>query len=88
MTHSTFDQPLPPALAKDMSQGYMRASDDKPVPFEDIEIAPAGSLSSTAVDMAHFMIAQLEGGSYDGASIMSPETTQLMHTPSRGWRRE
>ena len=31
--------------------------------------------------MAHFMIAQLEGGSYDGASIMSPATTQLMHTP-------
>jgi CubicO group peptidase (beta-lactamase class C family) len=81
MTHSTFDQPLPPELAKNMSQGYMKASDRKPVPFEDIEIAPAGSLSSTAVDMAHFMIAQLEGGSYGGASIMSPETTQLMHTP-------
>lgn len=81
MMHSTFDQPLPPALAKDMSQGYTRASDAKPVPFEDIEIAPAGSLTSTAVDMTHFMIAQLEGGSYDGASIMSPETTRLMHTP-------
>jgi len=81
MMRSTFDQPLPPALAKDMSQGYMQASDDKPVPFEDIEIAPAGSLSSTAIDMAHFMIAQLQGGSYDGASITSPETTQLMHTP-------
>jgi CubicO group peptidase (beta-lactamase class C family) len=82
MTRSTFDQPLPPALEKTMSQGYLKASDDKPVPFEDIEIAPAGSLSSTSVDMAHFMIAQLEGGSYDGASIMSPETTQLMHTPT------
>jgi CubicO group peptidase (beta-lactamase class C family) len=80
MTRSTFDQPLPPTLAKDMSSGYVKASDDKPVPFEDIEIAPAGSLSSTAVDMAHFMIAQLQGGSYGGASIMSPETTQLMHT--------
>ena len=82
MTRSTFDQPLPPALQRTMSQGYLKASDDKPVPFEDIEIAPAGSLSSTAVDMAHFMIAQLEGGSYQGASIMSPETTQLMHTPA------
>jgi CubicO group peptidase (beta-lactamase class C family) len=82
MTRSTFDQPLPAALAKDMSKGYINASDDKPVPFEDIEVAPAGSLSSTALDMAHFMIAQLEGGSYDGASIMSPETAQLMHTPT------
>ncbi|MGH8202538.1 MAG: serine hydrolase domain-containing protein, partial [Steroidobacteraceae bacterium] len=81
MTHSTFDQPLPPALAKDMSQGYTKASDGKPIPFEDSEMAPAGGLSSTAVDMAHFMIAQLEGGSYDGASIMSPQITQLMHTP-------
>jgi len=82
MTRSTFDQPLPSALAKDMSQGYNKASDDKPIPFENIEIAPAGSLSSTAVDMAHFMIAQLQGGSYGGASIMSPATTQLMHTPT------
>ncbi|HZT03649.1 MAG TPA: serine hydrolase domain-containing protein [Steroidobacteraceae bacterium] len=82
MTRSTFDQPLPATLAEDMSQGYVKASDDKPVPFEDIEIAPAGSLSSTAVDMAHFMIAQLENGSYAGASIMTPATTQLMHTPT------
>jgi CubicO group peptidase (beta-lactamase class C family) len=82
MTRSTFAQPPPAALAKDMSQGYVKGSDDKPVSFEDIEIAPAGSLSSTAVDMAHFMIAQLENGSYAGASIMSPATTQLMHTPT------
>ncbi|HEV2272327.1 MAG TPA: serine hydrolase domain-containing protein [Steroidobacteraceae bacterium] len=81
MTHSTFEQPPPPALAKDLSQGYIKASDDKPVPVEYDQIAPAGALSSTAVDMAHFMIAQLEGGSYDGASIMSPATTHLMHTP-------
>ena len=81
MTHSTFAQPLPPALQKDLSQGYIKASDDEPVPFEYDEIAPAGALSATVVDMAHFMLAQLQGGSYDGASIMSPATTQLMHTP-------
>jgi CubicO group peptidase (beta-lactamase class C family) len=81
MTRSTFDQPLPAALAKDLSQGYAKASDAEPIPFEDSELAPAGGLSSTAVDMAHFMIAQLEGGSYNGASIMSAGTTRLMHTP-------
>jgi CubicO group peptidase (beta-lactamase class C family) len=80
MDHSTFEQPLPPALVKDMSQGYMTASDKKPGPFEYIEVAPAGALSSTATDMAHFMIAQLEEGSYNGASILSPATTELMHT--------
>ncbi len=80
MDHSTFEQPLPAALVPDMSQGYVTAS-GKPQPFEYVEVAPAGSLSATATDMAHFMIAQLEGGSYDGGSILSPATEQLMHTP-------
>ena len=80
MTHSSFDQPLPPALAKDLSEGYQRASDGAPVPPEYAEVAPAAALNSTAVDMAHFMIAQLEGGGYHGVSIMNPATTQLMHT--------
>lgn len=80
MDHSTFEQPLPAALTRDMSKGYVTAS-GKPQPFEYVEVAPAGSLSSTATDMAHFMIAQLEGGSYDGTSILSPATEQLMHSP-------
>ena len=46
MTHSTFEQPPPPALAKDLSKGYRKASDDKPVPFEYDEIAPAGALTT------------------------------------------
>ncbi|MGH8317732.1 MAG: serine hydrolase [Steroidobacteraceae bacterium] len=81
MDHSTFEQPLPAALVKDMSKGYTTASDNKPGPFEYIEVAPAGALTSTATDMAHFMIAQLEGGSYNGASILSPATEELMHSP-------
>lgn len=80
MNHSTFQQPLPATLAKDMSSGYFVAS-GKPEPFEYVEVAPAGALTSTATDMAHFMIAQLQGGSYDGASILNPATTELMHTP-------
>lgn len=80
MDHSSFAQPLPSALAKDMAQGYLTAS-AKPGTFEYVEVAPAGSLSSTATDMAHFMIAQLQDGSYGGASILSPATTELMHTP-------
>jgi CubicO group peptidase (beta-lactamase class C family) len=80
MNHSTFEQPLPASLAPEMSKGYVTASDPKPGPFEFVEIAPAGSLSATATDMAHFMIAQLAGGSYHGAQILSPATTALMHT--------
>ena len=81
MTHSTFQQPLPASLEPFMSKGYVKASDEKPVPFEDIETAPAGALSATGTDMAHFMIAHLNGGAYDGASILSPATVDLMHSP-------
>jgi CubicO group peptidase (beta-lactamase class C family) len=81
MTHSTMAQPLPASLAPFMATGYFKASDDKPVPFEFVETAPAGSMSASGVDMAHFMIAQLENGSYNGVSILSPATIALMHSP-------
>lgn len=77
MAHSTFRQPLPQALKADMAKGYQRASDKKPYPFEYVEIEPAGSMTSTATDMAKFMIAQLKGG----GPIMNAATTKLMHTP-------
>ena len=81
MTHSTFKQPLPASVEPFMSKGYIKASDEKPVPFEMIETAPAGALSASGTDMAHFMIAHLNGGAYNGASILSPATVALMHSP-------
>jgi CubicO group peptidase (beta-lactamase class C family) len=81
MTHSTFVQPLPKAFVSNMSNGYAKASDDKPVPFELIQTAPAGALTATGTDMARFMIAHLENGSYNGVSILNPATTALMHSP-------
>jgi hypothetical protein len=42
--------------------------------------APAGSLASSGVDMAHFMIAHLQDGRYGSARILRPETARLMHT--------
>ncbi|MDE2272270.1 MAG: serine hydrolase [Xanthomonadaceae bacterium] len=81
MDHSTFAQPLPAALVPNMSVGYRTASNKKTIPFESVEIAPAGSLTSSGTDMARFMIAQLSNGQYDGASILSPAMTKLMHSP-------
>lgn len=81
MNHSTFAQPLPASLAPDMSVGYKSASNKQTIPFESIEIGPAGSLTSSGTDMAHFMIAHLDNGQYDGASILSPATIALMHSP-------
>lgn len=81
MEHSSFAQPLPAALAPLMSKGYRSVSDGKPQPFEAVDPAPAGALSSSAADMARFMIAQLQGGRYGEASILKPETIALMHEP-------
>ena len=81
MTRSTMAQPAPPAIASNVSKAYATASGGKAIPFELIEVAPAGSLTSTGTDMAHFMIAQLQNGAYDGATIFSPATAQLMHSP-------
>src|SRR5690625_1500625 len=52
MAHSTFAQPLPPAFASMLSAGYKRASSGVPQPFELVDPAPAGALSSSAMDMA------------------------------------
>jgi CubicO group peptidase (beta-lactamase class C family) len=79
MTHSTFVQPLPLALAPFMSNGYQLASDG-PKPFEVVVPAPAGSLSSTATDMARFMMAHLEDGQLGDARILRSETARLMHS--------
>ncbi len=81
MMHSSLEQPLPSALAADLSKGYRQASDPNLVPFEYIQTVPSSTLSATGTDMAHFMIAQLENGSYNGVSILNPVTTALMHSP-------
>jgi CubicO group peptidase (beta-lactamase class C family) len=81
MNHSTMLQPLPKSLMPFMATGYRTASDEKPMPFEFVETAPAGALSASGTDMAHFMIAQLQEGTYNGASILSPATVALMHSP-------
>jgi len=79
MGHSSFVQPLPAELAPLMSSGYRLASDDAQ-PFEVVNPFPAGSLSSSATDMAQFMIAHLQDGQLNGASILKPETARLMHS--------
>jgi hypothetical protein len=79
MTNSTFEQPLPPQLAPQMSKGYINAS-KKPRDFEFVQAAPAGALSTTAADMTRFMLAFLQDGSVDGVAILKPETVRQMET--------
>ena len=42
--------------------------------------APAGSLASTATDMAKFMIAHLQDGEFNGKRILEAKTAEQMHT--------
>lgn len=80
MRRSTFLQPLPHPLAKDLAVGYQYQSNAfQPVPFLYLNIAPAAAMSTTATDMANFMIAQLQAGRYGNSSILQPKTVQLMH---------
>jgi CubicO group peptidase (beta-lactamase class C family) len=83
MEHSSFRQPAPDALRDHLSKSYSTGS-GAVVPFELGWDAPAGALSSTAPDMAHFMMAHLNNGLLPGGDdsnrILKPETTELMHS--------
>jgi CubicO group peptidase (beta-lactamase class C family) len=81
MNHSTIRQPLPPALLKDLAEGYQTASDQKPLPLQILGTAAAGGLDATGTDIAAFMMAQLQEGTYDGAQILKPATVAIMHSP-------
>jgi len=95
MAHTTFREPhpakaglpapMPAALAANVSDGYRWT----PVGYQrrDYEfigqIAPAGAASSTAGDMARYMLMQLGGGQYGGATIYGPVSAQAFRTPLR-----
>lgn len=82
MNNTTFREPLPDHLAGDMTVGYKReAGVQVAQPYEIIGGGrPAGSVASTATDMAKFMLANLNGGSYGGNQILKPETLALAHS--------
>ena len=79
MQHSTFAEPLPANLKPLMSNGYKLAS-EKAQPYEFVIPTGAGGLATTADDISHFMLAHLQGGEYNGASILEPATVTQMHT--------
>jgi CubicO group peptidase (beta-lactamase class C family) len=47
-------------------------------------LIPAGFLISSAEDMSHYLIAQLDGGRYDGTSVLSPRRIGELHRPAVG----
>ena len=90
MNHTTPRQPLPSSLAAEMSNGYIYAQNAYQQQDFQIGSTPScGAISSTAEDMARFMLAHLQGGSLcpggvngnsSCASILQPATEQLMQS--------
>jgi hypothetical protein len=63
MSTTTTRQPVPAALAEQVSKGYLREQGhDVTAQFEFVTLPPAGSVSSTAADMARFMMELLARG--------------------------
>jgi CubicO group peptidase (beta-lactamase class C family) len=80
MESTTAAQPPAPELRERLATGY-DLEGARPVarPLEYFDDAPAGTVSTTATDMARFMIAHLQDGRYDGARILKESTAQEMH---------
>lgn len=83
MTKTSFSYTLPPEMAGNLSSGYHYVGmTNEAVPDYVFVVGPAGSISSTANDMATFLAAHMENGSWHGAEILSEETAALMHAPA------
>jgi CubicO group peptidase (beta-lactamase class C family) len=81
---SAFD--LTPAIEGAMAQGYKRAGGqgEPPIPvgryiLGTIPQDPAGSLYSTVMDLANFVIMNMNGGVFKGRRILGEETIDEMH---------
>jgi CubicO group peptidase (beta-lactamase class C family) len=80
MRSSTFRQPVPGDLAAALSQGYTYTNGEyRSEPFEAVQVAPAGSMSATATDIANFMIAHLQNGRFGNQRILQEATAKEMH---------
>ena len=82
MHNTTIEQPVPAPLAANVSKTYAY-SDGKLQQTKDwtVGIPPAGAIHSTAPDMAKFMIAHLNNGTYNGTRILNASTARAMHSP-------
>ena len=81
MTHSAAGQPLPPALAADLSKGY-RYGDGRhsALDFEWTAATPAAPVRATAADLSRFLLAHLDNGCVDGNCVLRAETVRQMHS--------
>ncbi len=85
MNLSTFT--LTPEIQDKLAQGYKRAGGSEkpliPVPsylLGTMPEDPAGSMYSTVLDLANFVIMNMNGGSFKGRRVLKEDTINEMHT--------
>jgi CubicO group peptidase (beta-lactamase class C family) len=81
MAHSTFREPVPAELERHLSNGY--AYRGGAFEAQDFEYDPGiadGAMSSSAEDMARFMIAHLQDGRYGARRILREQTARQMRS--------
>lgn len=74
----------PDALPADLAVGY-RSWFGFPVPFAQWyahALLPSGDLISSAEDMTHYLIAQLNDGRYNDTTLLSPQGITTLHQPA------
>jgi CubicO group peptidase (beta-lactamase class C family) len=87
MTHSTFENPLPPQLWERAATGH-GSTDARPIEnrFPSTAAMAAGGLWTTPSDIARFALDLQKAKTGNSGKILSQETANLMLTPFRaGW---
>jgi CubicO group peptidase (beta-lactamase class C family) len=82
MNHSTFRQPIPEDLPGNMAKPYRFVDGTFMEASFEFMSEPAGSMSSSALDMARFMLAYLEEGQLDTGRVLQAGTVRRMFDES------
>ena len=84
MTHSTYQQPLPPARLRDAAAGYGGTGDGVPGKRHTYPEMAAAGLWTTASDLARFAIAIQNSVRGEEAGVLEQETAREMLTAGLG----
>jgi CubicO group peptidase (beta-lactamase class C family) len=82
MNSSTFDQPIPENMEKDKAIGYGYWTQKKNLFRTEplyYQVMPAGACYTTVSDMAKFISANLNNGSYEKSQLLKETTMEEMH---------
>ena len=81
MSNTNIRTPVRIDLEPKLATGYTySAGDFVAQPYWHEMEAPAGIISTTADDMTRFMLAHLQNGTHNGATILRPDTVQRMRS--------